>query len=646
MDHTPFTRALRCGFIPGGRHGFGAAIVALMSAVAVATAAPPAPAEGPAPANFADLREALLKEMKHSGIPAAGIVVIDADGSNWIAGLGMADIAGNTAADADTQFRIGSTSKMFVSLAILQLQERGRLRLTDRVRELVPEVAFENPWEATNPVLVGQLLEHTTGWDDIHLVEYASSDPKPLTLSEGLALHPQSRVSRWVPGTRMAYCNSGPAVAAAIVEKVTGQRFEDYVREKLFRPIGLEHASYFADEHYLKHGAKLYSKGLPQPYWHLSLRPAGAINASPADMAHLLRFFLHRGVVGGRAVVSEESLQRMETPSTTPAAAAGLQIGYGLANYSSFSRGYRFQGHSGGVNGGLTEFSYCRELGTGHVVMINRGNIEGLKRLVNLITEFESRRVPAKVWGRQAGPAPALDLTLEGRYAGINPRIGRLAWMGGMPGARRYEFENGELVRRGLFGGEPHRFIPVSPTQFRSAESGEISLVITADPLAGPVLVDNVSGFFVGRRTPLWQLLAPAVLLGLWALATLGSFVYAMVWGIRLATGRLNAGPAIRVHVWPLMAGVAGTFFAGFLLFGLSQSIERLGRPTLVSVGITISTIAFALLSLWSIVIVVRERQSPMGRWDHRSSAALSVLHLGATAYLFAYGLIGLCTWR
>ena len=96
------------------------------------------------------------------------------------------------------------------------------------VRKLAPEVWFENRWEASDPVRVVNLLEHTTGWDDMHLHEYAVDAPPSLGLREALDSYHRSRISRWPPGTRMAYCNSGPPVAAYIVEKITHQRFEDY----------------------------------------------------------------------------------------------------------------------------------------------------------------------------------------------------------------------------------------------------------------------------------------------------------------------------------------------------------------------------------------------------------------------------------
>lgn len=71
-----------------------------------------------------------------------------------------------------------STGKTFASLAILQLVEEGKLSLDDSVKELAPEVWFENRWEESDPIRTVHLLEYTTGWDDLHFREYAKNDLK------------------------------------------------------------------------------------------------------------------------------------------------------------------------------------------------------------------------------------------------------------------------------------------------------------------------------------------------------------------------------------------------------------------------------------------------------------------------------------
>jgi CubicO group peptidase (beta-lactamase class C family) len=187
------------------------------------------------PKSFPELQSAIETVLQETRTPGAAIAIVSRDKAEWVAGIGKADIAANKPVTPETLFRIGSVSKSFAALAALKLQEEGKLRLTDTVRQWVPEVAFVNPWEAGDPVRLIHLMEHTTGFDDMRLREYALNDLTPITLKDALAYGASSRISRWPPGTRMSYCNSGPAVLAAVIEKVSGERFEDYVREALFQ---------------------------------------------------------------------------------------------------------------------------------------------------------------------------------------------------------------------------------------------------------------------------------------------------------------------------------------------------------------------------------------------------------------------------
>jgi CubicO group peptidase (beta-lactamase class C family) len=84
------------------------------------------------------------------------------------------------------------------------LADQGKLSLDDPVHKLAPEVWFENQWGSTDPIRVVHLLEHTTGWDDLHFREYAKQAPDSMSVREGLDYDHHSRTSRWRPGTRMA----------------------------------------------------------------------------------------------------------------------------------------------------------------------------------------------------------------------------------------------------------------------------------------------------------------------------------------------------------------------------------------------------------------------------------------------------------
>ena len=226
-----------------------------------------AQADEQTPKTLEELKTAIEKIRQDTNTPAIGIALVNKEGPYWIAGLGEANIETATKADENTLFRIGSVSKMFAALAVLKLQEEGKLNLNDKVRDLAPEVQFENPWEETHPIKVAHLLEHTTGWDDIHLVEYAYSASDTMSTKEGLDYHPDSRKSRWIPGTRYAYCNAGAAVVAYIVEKITGKKYEDYIADTFFKPLDMPSTSYFQTDLYKQKGATLYTDNKAENYW-------------------------------------------------------------------------------------------------------------------------------------------------------------------------------------------------------------------------------------------------------------------------------------------------------------------------------------------------------------------------------------------
>jgi CubicO group peptidase (beta-lactamase class C family) len=232
-------------------------------------------------------------------------------------------------------FRIGSVSKMFAALSVLKLVEEGKLHLNDKLHDLAPEIKYDNKWEKTNPILLVHLLEHTTGWDEVHLAEFNFKASDSTSLKSGLDFHPDSRTSRWVPGTRYAYNSIGPAVAAYIVEKISGKKYEDYVKENLFTPLAMNTTTFYKTSDLDKYGAVSYSAGLhPEQYTSSRYRPSGAIHSSTKEMANLLQFFIQRGDFSGQTLLKKTSIERMEKPTSNLGAIQGITAGYGLNNFT------------------------------------------------------------------------------------------------------------------------------------------------------------------------------------------------------------------------------------------------------------------------------------------------------------------------
>jgi len=109
-------------------------------------------------------------------------------------------------------------------------------------------------------------------------------------------------------------------------------------------------------------------------YLHLIFRPFGGLNSSPKEMVILLILMINRGMINGQRFLKEASIERMENPSTTLAAKAGLKFGYGLGIYHTEYAGFVFHGHGGKTAEYLARFDYLLENASGYVVMINSNN--------------------------------------------------------------------------------------------------------------------------------------------------------------------------------------------------------------------------------------------------------------------------------
>jgi CubicO group peptidase (beta-lactamase class C family) len=612
--------------------------IALALLLIIARSAPAAEPDPPAaPKTIEELKQRVEKAVTYHGVPAIGIALVNRDGPVWVAGWGKANLTTGRAADQDTLFRIGSVSKMFAALAVLKLVEEGKLSLDDKVRDRAPDVAFDNPWEATQPVRIAHLLEHTTGWDDIHIAEYAYAAPDTMTIKQGLDYHPHSRQSRWPPGARHAYNNVGPAVAAYIVEKVTGQRFEDYVAKEFFTPLGMASSSYFKTKLYDERGATLYQGTRPQEYWRIIHRPAGSINSSARDMAQFVQFMLMRGKGPGGPIVSATSIDRMETPKTLAGNTQGVLAGYGLGNYTSGHQawGVAFRGHNGGVMGGLTELMYVPELGEGYVFMINNGDGAALGKISELLKGYLLRNV--RWTDAKSAALPERYKAIDGYYQVANPRSGNMRLMASFAGIMKVTHDDQVLHRTPLFGGW------ISSDQVGAREvlvdrwSGLPSIAIVDDPLFGPALQ---VGSDVWQRVPAWRVFARFGTVALLVVMSIAGFVALIVWAARRK--KTNDG-RLWLRLWPL---VASTALASFLIaFAVSGAfLNSLGTVSPLSVGLWVLSLVYPAVVLAGAVYLFTKARSPMNLpWWF--AAAFVTVHLLAASYMTMHGVIGIRTW-
>ncbi|MBI2992708.1 MAG: serine hydrolase [Gammaproteobacteria bacterium] len=397
-------------------------------------------------------------------IPAVALTLVNPDRVLWSGAFGTADRASGRPADARTLFRIGSITKIFTALALLIAQEDGRLDLDARAAAIVPVFPMRNPWESTHPVRVADLLELTAGLPDMSRAEFDHNEP--MTPRQALDWKAADRQAQWPPSLHLSYTNVAPGLAALVLEEATGMRYEDFVRERIFAPLGMDSAGFSGDADTLSRLATGYdSDGVKViPYWHILYRASGAINVLPAQMGPFIQLLLNRGAHRGRQLISAAAIERMETPGATLAASTGLRFGYGLGNYTWLRRGVLFHGHGGDGDGFLARLGYSREQAMGYIVVINVFRSADLNRIRHLIEDF----IAAESSARPPPPysiAPERLDALAGSYEPVTWRFD-----GESAASRRgllIEVDGAELKTRR--GGAIRRLIPVNDNHFRYA---------------------------------------------------------------------------------------------------------------------------------------------------------------------------------
>lgn len=287
----------------------------------------------------------------------SGSILVAKDGKVLVSrGYGMANLEDETPNTSQTKFRIASLTKMFTAAAIMILQERGKLNVQDSICKFLPDCP-----QAWQPVTVHHLLTHTSGIPnntDAPISERASPQTSSVT---GTVARLKNKPLEFTPGARFSYSNSGYILLGYIIEKLSGQSYESFLSENIFRPLKMASTGYDHNQQILKRRAAGYSlrEGIPinAAYIDMSLPfSAGGLYSTVADM-----YIWAQAVFAGK-VMSKKSLEEMLTPLKGDYA-------YGWVNRIRFNR--RQIGNAGKINGFTCHFMYYPEDKLSVIVLSN-----------------------------------------------------------------------------------------------------------------------------------------------------------------------------------------------------------------------------------------------------------------------------------
>jgi len=314
--------------------------------------------------------EALIRgELETKRLPAISVAVVDDQTVVWAKGFGFADPQKKVPATADTVYRVGSVSKLFTDIAVMQLVEAGKLDLDAPVIKYLPD--FRPKGEKADKITLRHLMAHRAGlvrespvgnyFDDVNSSlekMVASLNDTALVLS---------------PGEKTKYSNAGIATVGYVLQVTQREDFATYLRRTLLEPLGMKHSAFAPLPDLQKDLAKAimwtyHGREFPAPTFELGMAPAGSMYTTVNDLALFMKVLAAKGKTPAGQMLKPESLDEMWKPQfAKPEAKTGIGLGF----FVNERNGQRRIGHNGAIYGFATELAFLPDEKLGVVVAIS-----------------------------------------------------------------------------------------------------------------------------------------------------------------------------------------------------------------------------------------------------------------------------------
>jgi CubicO group peptidase (beta-lactamase class C family) len=361
---------------------------------------------------------------------------------------GMANYELDVPNTPEKVFRIGSITKMFTAFSILQLEEKGLLKLTDPVSMYVPEVPAA--WSA---ITIHQLLSHLSGIPDFVGAKAYNDFDNPRNVENGIAEFADKPLVN-KPGDAFRYSNSGYVLLGRVIEKVSGKSYEDYLTENILRPAGMTHTGLdHAHElvpgrasGYKWDGETIISAGYASPEHPGS---AGALRSTVDDM-----YRFDRAIKSGKlfsSAITAKAWTGYGHWTAPPPFPYEAEYGYGWMMGKEF--GHRYVGHGGWVNGFVSQFNRFPDDDEVMIVLWNFETSNNMPLTHDLAAILFDQPYEAPILRPVVHPSPE---TLA-RYAG-DYQVGPLTV--------QITVHNGKLYALGTGQPAPYGLIATSDTEF------------------------------------------------------------------------------------------------------------------------------------------------------------------------------------
>jgi len=313
---------------------------------------------------FDEVAESIPERMKQNKIPGLSIAVVDSNGILWSAGYGRTG-RGKHPVTPETLFSIQSMSKTFTATAVMIAVQDGLVDLDTPITKYLPDLTVNSRWEdkPQQKMTLRHLLTHTAGFTHEAPVgnnldnHYGSFEEHAMSISDTWL---KDRV-----GARSSYSNLGIDLAAYILQVKSGMTFAEYMKKKIFDPLGMPTSSVdydFVEQH--EDRALGHMPFVAEVPVAIPMVGAGGVYTSSAELSRFVQFHLNRGTIDGRRLLEAKLIDTMYTSSPI---SPGTGLGIGIhKKHDTY-----YLTHSGGGYGFLTTMKWYPEYGIGCVVLTN-----------------------------------------------------------------------------------------------------------------------------------------------------------------------------------------------------------------------------------------------------------------------------------
>jgi len=588
--------------------------------------------------QLTDSIEVIIKQESITGLMLG---ITTKDSVLFSGGFGYADLDAKRKVDESTLFRMGSITKMFVSLGIMKLVNEGKLKLDDELKKIAPEVPFKNKWESIHPVRIVHLLEHTSAFDDVKLNRMYSLDTNENSGIDMMLVHKNSMICRWKPGERFAYSNPNYAILGHIIEKISGKSYHQYLTENILIPLGMMNSNFNLRSKFPEKDVKEYiiknGKTIPVSSVTLLSGPPGAVWSNTDDMVRFLQLYLRNG----DSLFSSNTITEIETVHSSLAARSGQKNGYSLGNNNTFfsHSKFPFRGHEGITGTCFSSFKYNRELDIGFVLASNSNKSN--YPIEELIVSYFEQNIPANNLTIQLIDKKAIELFL-GRYQFESPRNEIKGFSDKLLDAPKIYFKNGKLYFKPLIG-DPSELLQTGPMTFAWRDMNMPLICFSKNDRGKNVMM--IGGSYYEQTSNFWAMLKRVVLI-IAIIFSLSSFILGIVSLIGVIMGKLT---------WrDIIPGVIPMIGVGFLVWAVLNLLEvqnytyKLAELTTINLRtmiVFLGTSVFGIASIVSLFFSFRMFSKQKKRWFAIYFLLISMSLFFIAAILWQNGWIGLRTW-